>query len=93
MNKKISFAMMVIMIIMSTSLFAVLPTRAYTWHCSTTSWDRGGKSATDPNRDTNFDLTTGELKELAVNYDEANAWINSASIDASADVSTIRVTI
>jgi hypothetical protein len=89
MKRKIFFAMIAIFSIMSALFVLVLPVRAYTYHGATTSWDRGGKSAPYPNT-ASYDTSTGEMGACATNG-AAWAYMNSANVNAVADVSTINV--
>jgi len=95
MNKKITFAAFAVLAIMATSIISSVPVQAYTYHGSVSSWDRGGHYEW-VNRgltDYVYNTATGYIYVVAEGWCHQDAYLNSAHVDASADVSDVTVKV
>jgi hypothetical protein len=88
MNKKQILPLLAVFSFVALSMFAALPVYAYeAYHGATTSWDRGDWGAAGGSA--SYDTSTGELAASSTGW----AYMNSANVQAQADVDSISVII
>jgi len=72
----------------------VLPAaQALITHGYTSSWDRGGKTDNPPDAESSYDTSTGQLSADSTKDAYAEAYLNSAQVDAAYNVNSITVTV
>ena len=91
MNKKTCLAIFIAFNVVAMTIITSVPVHAYTYHGYTSSWDRGDDYAFGGLSSADHDTGTGFLDMQAVSG-SAWAYLNSAHVDAIADVSSITVT-
>lgn len=94
MNRKILFAAFTVFNLVAISLLTAIPVHAIDYIGSTTTWDYGGEYAAN-NATVGYSTGTGIMWATAgPGYGNANAFMNSAFVDATSDnINTIVVRV